>query len=374
MPLGEPIPLSRISLIKKIERTLRMKTLLWSCYCVLGILFTQFSFGQITIQKTDVQQYWMPNSAIKLISDTSQYVNVGKTGGPNVYDFSSLHFPDTSAMTIYSASQVPQLVDRFNPSCIFWSSSLQTLSNIPLLLFTDTSFVSVANVSIYPDSQVYSYSIPNEVTLKFPTSYGQQWITTGEGLGIDSTYVNNELVNVSTGWNHAESYVVDGFGTLIVGGKSYDCLRTRSLEPDQYTYQGFNYFTKEGIAIIIDSRKNKNDTGTVKVGGVTIISGSTVTLVSDNRTRPDAFSLSQNFPNPFNPSTIIRFTVPSTGRAVLKIFNVLGQEVATLFDGNAVADEYHQATFDASRLASGVYFSRLESNGKMQVKKMLLMK
>ena len=100
------------------------------------------------------------------------------------------------------------------------------------------------------------------------------------------------------------------------------------------------------------------------------------TAVKDtrNKTVPEKFTLLQNFPNPFNPSTVIQFTVPSNGRAVLKVFNILGQEVATLFDGVAAAGEYHQATFDASRLASGIYFSRLEFGGMMQVKKLLLMK
>ncbi len=89
---------------------------------------------------------------------------------------------------------------------------------------------------------------------------------------------------------------------------------------------------------------------------------------------PKVFALAQNFPDPFNPSTTIQFTVPDDGRATLKIFNSLGQEVATLFDGEAAAGAYHQAQFNASNLASGIYFSRLEFGGKMQVKKMLLLK
>ena len=89
---------------------------------------------------------------------------------------------------------------------------------------------------------------------------------------------------------------------------------------------------------------------------------------------PTYFSLSQNYPNPFNPSTIIQFTVPSNGHAVLKVFNVLGQEVVTLFEGEAAAGINHQVEFDASNLASGIYFSRLEFGGQMQVKKMLLLK
>ena len=89
---------------------------------------------------------------------------------------------------------------------------------------------------------------------------------------------------------------------------------------------------------------------------------------------PTEFSLSQNYPNPFNPSTMIQFTVPSSGRAVLKIFNILGQEVATLFNGEAAAGVSHQVEFNASNFASGIYFSRLEFDGKMQMKKMMLLK
>ncbi|MGA7162001.1 MAG: S8 family peptidase [Bacteroidota bacterium] len=89
---------------------------------------------------------------------------------------------------------------------------------------------------------------------------------------------------------------------------------------------------------------------------------------------PKVLALSQNYPDPFNPSTNIQFIVPADGRATLKVFNTLGQEVATLFDGAATAGENHHATFDASRLASGIYFSRLEYDGKVQVIKMLLLK
>jgi hypothetical protein len=89
---------------------------------------------------------------------------------------------------------------------------------------------------------------------------------------------------------------------------------------------------------------------------------------------PRVLSLSQNYPNPFNPTTTIEFTVPNDGRATLKVYNSIGQKVATLFDGVAKAGEYHQVGFDGLRLASGVYFTRIEFGGKQLLKKMLLLK
>ncbi len=88
---------------------------------------------------------------------------------------------------------------------------------------------------------------------------------------------------------------------------------------------------------------------------------------------PVTYSLDQNFPNPFNPSTQISYTVPKAGIVQLTVYNMLGQKVATLVDG-AVPAGHHTATFHAGNLASGVYFYRLETVGFSSTMKMLLLK
>jgi hypothetical protein len=86
------------------------------------------------------------------------------------------------------------------------------------------------------------------------------------------------------------------------------------------------------------------------------------------------FALEPNYPNPFNPETMIEFTLPGDGRAVLKIYNTLGQEVATLFNEDATAGRIYQARFDGSSLPSGVYFYTLSHGGQQQVRKLLLVR
>lgn len=88
---------------------------------------------------------------------------------------------------------------------------------------------------------------------------------------------------------------------------------------------------------------------------------------------PKEYSLSQNYPNPFNPTTVIGYQLPVTSKISLKVYDLLGQEVATLFEGVRQPGKY-QATFDGSRLASGVYFCRLTANSYMETKKLLLIK
>jgi len=89
---------------------------------------------------------------------------------------------------------------------------------------------------------------------------------------------------------------------------------------------------------------------------------------------PDKLVLAQNYPNPFNPSTLIDFAVPMSGHTSVKVYNVLGQEVASLFEGNAEAGRIYTARFDASNLSSGIYFYALTSAGKVETKRMLLLK
>jgi len=89
---------------------------------------------------------------------------------------------------------------------------------------------------------------------------------------------------------------------------------------------------------------------------------------------PTKFALSQNYPNPFNPTTRIEYSVPQNEFVSLKVYNVLGQEVATLFEGTQRNGNY-SVTFDGSMLASGVYIYRLQSGeGASIAKKLVLMK
>jgi fibronectin-binding autotransporter adhesin len=88
---------------------------------------------------------------------------------------------------------------------------------------------------------------------------------------------------------------------------------------------------------------------------------------------PTEFALYQNFPNPFNPTTTIKFDLPKESNVTLKVFNVLGQEVATLV--NNVMPAGHQSfSFDASKLSSGMYIYRIQAGDFVQIRKMLLMK
>jgi hypothetical protein len=93
---------------------------------------------------------------------------------------------------------------------------------------------------------------------------------------------------------------------------------------------------------------------------------------------PERFELYQNYPNPFNPVSMIVFNLPDAATVTLRVYNILGQEVATLFDREEMDDGEHEIEFDAAGLASGVYFYRMtaktDERQYVDVRKMMLMK
>ncbi|MBU1652105.1 T9SS type A sorting domain-containing protein, partial [bacterium] len=88
---------------------------------------------------------------------------------------------------------------------------------------------------------------------------------------------------------------------------------------------------------------------------------------------PEVYSLEQNYPNPFNPTTEIAFNLPAASNVELTVYDTMGRSVATLFSGNLNAGR-HLVTFDASHLASGIYFYRIDADGFSDLEKMALLK
>lgn len=131
-----------------------------------------------------------------------------------------------------------------------------------------------------------------------------------------------------------------------------DSLAAYGLEPDDAT------FASDHLPVVGDFRYDP----------------SMITGVDDPDSGvPDGFALAQNYPNPFNPSTRIAYTLPAGGRARLAVYDVMGREVAVLFEGTKTAGR-HEAVWNAGGWPSGTYFYRLEASGRILNRVMILLR
>jgi hypothetical protein len=120
--------------------------------------------------------------------------------------------------------------------------------------------------------------------------------------------------------------------------------------------------------------KSVSSTNQHNIGFWYVYRQSTITdLEKEEETIPTVFKLEQNYPNPFNPSTVIKFGVPERSNVLLKIYDILGGEVATLVNEEMEAGWYSRL-FNAAEYSSGIYIYRLQANNYVNTKKMILVK
>jgi hypothetical protein len=227
---------------------------------------------------------------------------------------------------------------------------------------------STATVSLRaPDATDYSIVAPH--------GEGAPWVPShfkSVKLGTNGTIVWSGLTFASTG-----TYTVQVFY------QNYSGAQTGSIKLDAATVvpslafaskadsTGLNVLATPYFSVSAGTHSLTLSGTTANIDFIQVTQ--VVTAVTNNGGVPERFALEQNYPNPFNPTTKINFTVPKSARVTLTIFNVLGQKVATLVDGFMNTGSY-TVDFNATNLATGVYFYRLEAGGLSAAKKMLLLK
>jgi len=183
-----------------------------------------------------------------------------------------------------------------------------------------------------------------------------------------------------------EYYIECGAGGGSLFGPPDECGVWHSGSPSQqfvYTPTSTNYLR---VRLTVTDNEQHSDTETqfviVEEDSPNACSGARIASANEPLNATDAtiaasvpkdYALSANYPNPFNPSTEIRFALPEAAEVHLVVYDALGREVARLMDG-AMDAGHHRATFDASALPSGVYLYRLTAGDFVETRRMVLMK
>ena len=185
-------------------------------------------------------------------------------------------------------------------------------------------------------------------------------------------------VGTSTGTN------ISGFSALLSGTRG--AVRSNGSPFSHITVYGYFWSSTEYNPIyahVLELGYNDNNillrtNGKAAAFSLRCLKGEGTTAVlenSDRRELPTEFSLSQNYPNPFNPGTVISYKLPVACQVSLKVFDLLGREVATLVDEFQQAGNYNsQFLISNSKLTSGIYYYQMRAEGFVQTRKFILMK
>lgn len=287
------------------------------------------------------------------------------------------------------------LVDAEEGLDICWNTDFSTyflygsyVTNSQAIKFFKVDATTITESGSYYSGDVRDYS---------SISAYKDTITSVFEYSSFTTQFNRYLVSYNAGTNWATGIVGDtlqlteapdiaaGGGNVGIIYRYYTSIRegrfiTRPMHgawssPVEYT-DNEPYFNKPAIEYIGNNKFGivyLSWTSPVPRGAYFDMNDMAVSVGDENSQTPDIFSLQQNYPNPFNPNTKINFSIPEQTIVKLKIFNAIGQEVATILNTELAAGN-HTVDFNAESLSSGVYFYRIETPNFTSTKKMILMK
>ncbi|HSL88171.1 MAG TPA: T9SS type A sorting domain-containing protein, partial [Ignavibacteriaceae bacterium] len=295
-------------------------------------------------------------------------------GGGNNWDFSGLSGSEVFILTSIDPAASP-FINEF-PGATITTFVVKDFQGDPAQIWfysnLNNGLNNMGNAAVIDSTQGTVFTTKhNPAVLEFqlPLTYNSSWTQS-----FTSTFYLNGTPFISNSFSL--STVVDAYGTMTLpGGSSFEALRVRESttvlgETDVY----YLFVSKSGAQVsLFASDPNPPLSGTIALEGYSYNGPFTVTSVEHFAVTPDEYYLAQNYPNPFNPSTVISWQSPNGSWQTLKVYDLMGREVATLVDEFKSAGNY-EVNFDASKLSSGTYFYTLQAGNFSQTKKLILIK
>jgi len=236
---------------------------------------------------------------------------------------------------------------------------LVKLRTADLLTYPPNSTMAKLVSKIEPVGKKYfdtDFNSPNSSVIGIPKFVVEEFLQPGDEIAVVRS--NGEICGSGTYDNQNMALTVWGqYSSESAGFAEGEPYRLRIWSPEK----------EREIAVV----KVETSSGEFKYLNNEMTVLSRIEVVGENI--PDDFVLSQNYPNPFNPETKISFGLPEKSNVTISIYNLLGQKVAKVTEGE-FNPGYHEVTFNGSELSSGVYFYRLEAQSFVRIKKMMLLK
>jgi hypothetical protein len=340
---------------------------------LIFVVLSCTTFAQITITGNDVLSIFAVGNSTTIHQDTLQsMVDIGSPGGGNNWDFTGLQTNLTVDIESVNPASTPYASDFSGADFCIYSMGYSQGFQADIWTYSSVNgFVnnmgSATTISALPGFVTTIKNDPGRHTFMNPSTYNSQWMQTFN----QSIYLNGGLITSSSVSLNA---IVDAYGTMTLpGGASYQALRIREeITINGGTSVGYTFVTLSGVQVNVDAGSNPPNSGTITANS-TSYNSALATSVEHISGLPHNFNLTQNYPNPFNPSTKIEYSIPEAFFVQLKVYDILGNEVATLVDEEQSAGTY-RADFNGEGLSSGLYIAQLTTGNFVHTIKMSLLK
>lgn len=364
---------------------------------VSGFLFLapDFTYSQISVTSNDVLGLIGKSQTIELDTTGNMAINVGSSGANQTWNFTSLPvagFRTTQNFVTPAATPFEAEFPMANFVISFTDTSgeegFREVTVYEYFEVTGSSFANLGGGITIPEMDTSIVTFQAEDVAPLPLAFNASWTSTEtDTFGDPATFAT---VSLDTATN-----LVDAWGTVQLPIGTFDCLRVRSdnrctektilagVVTQMSTTSTINYswISKDGF-IVAEAESQDNDTNpnfTTAASFQWVASLTTgVSERKEDEQNPGHFVLFENYPNPFNPSTTISFSLNEPSDIILNIFNIKGQLVRTLASGKFSAGT-HSVVWDgrddnSAQVTSGLYISRFSAGGFVDQQKMLLIK
>jgi len=361
---------------------------------------TNYDYVTIKYNSSGIQQWITRYNGPGNHIDRANAIAVDSSGNVYVTGFSKGNETGIDYATVkYNTEGIQQWARRYSASSIneedaAWSISLDDIGNVYV---TGNS----RNGSVYPACATIKYNTDGDDLWVARYSAPGNSLQRGNSVKVDdlgnvyvvgqSGILTYDFFTIKYNYNGIEQWVsrhsgglgksiaLDKSGYIYVTGFSSDGFETylTTIKYDSFGIQQWITNQQNDVSgfekVNIDLFGNVIVTGASDGDYITIKYSQTISIQQLSTELPEQFSLYQNYPNPFNPTTKIKFDIEKAGIIKLKVFDILGKEIATLVNESLNSGSY-ETEFDGSNIMSGVYFYKLETDNFSEVKRMILTK
>lgn len=324
--------------------------------CVIGNIYGNTNIATVKYNTNGSLQWAKIYNGLSTNS-TDLAISVGVDQNGNVYttgNSNSNNYTTGNDIAIIKYSPVSVFTNEFTKSGL--TKTIGDLQNAYDTISVD--YTAPANYYVYDvNLKIDTVLHPNDGDLEFYLVHN----------GITDTAIYQVG---GSGDNFINTVLNDSAANPISGGTA---PFTGSYKPSK-VLSGFNNSNINGTWILKIYDRTSGNTGMLKAWSLNFVIGTNPIGINNISSEiPSGYSLSQNFPNPFNPVTNIKFQLPKAGLVKLSVYDILGREVVTLLNNELDAGSYN-FDWNASNYSSGVYFCKLETDEFSAIKKMMLIK